>query len=177
MSRDEKLLAAQQGIGGNVDIWDMATGKKLTELAAHAVSISALAFSADGRWLLTAGAETPATARDQAGNFVAAWGVKVWNVGTWTERLHQSFSGTSAPCATFSPDSHQLAVQKAWELIELLDVDRGTLLGTFIAKDRQPQNHQFSLGNLAFSPDGALLLQGAQNGIRVWKLQNRPENP
>jgi len=173
ISPDGKLLVAQFFIGGTIDIWDTASGKKITTLSAHTVSVSALAFSGDGRWLLTAGAETSAVAKDQAGSFIAGWGVKVWDVATWTERWHLSFSGTSAPCATFSPDSHQLAVQRSWELIELLDVDRGASLGTFTAKDPQPQYHQFSPGNLAFSPDGTLLLQGAQNGIRVWKLQNR----
>lgn len=75
-SPDEKLLAAQAGIGGSLDVWDMASGKKLTTLAALPVSISAVAFSGDGRWLMAAGAETRAIARDAAGTAVAAWGIK-----------------------------------------------------------------------------------------------------
>jgi WD40 repeat protein len=168
---DGKLLAAQIFVGGNLDIWDTTSGQKLATLAAHKVSISALAFSSDGHWLLTGGAEGAAVAKDRAGDLVAEWGVKVWDVTTWKEHMHLSFSGSSAPCAMFSPDSHQLAVQKSWELIELLDVDRGASLGTFTAKDPQPHYHQFSPGNVAFSPDGTLLLQGAQNGVRIWKLR------
>ncbi|MBI3490333.1 MAG: hypothetical protein HY047_00800 [Acidobacteria bacterium] len=89
---------------------------------------------------------------------------------TWKEQLHRSFSATSAPCAAFSPDSHQLAIQESWEVIEVVDVERGISIGVFAGKDPQPQYHQFSAGDVAFSPDGTLLLQGAQNGIRVWKL-------
>ncbi len=167
ISPDGKLLATQFFIGNLLDIWDMASARKLTTLAAHPISISALAFSADGRWMVTAGGET------SAGRVIVGWGVKVWEVATWTERWHLTFSATTAPCATFSPDSQQLAVQKAWDLIDLLDVNRGASVGTFTAKDPRPQHHQFSPGNLAFSPDGTLLLQGVQNGIRVWKLQIR----
>jgi WD40 repeat protein len=47
-------------MGGDVDLWDLASGQKLRTLAAHKLNIIALSFSGDGRWLLTGGQETPA---------------------------------------------------------------------------------------------------------------------
>ncbi len=171
ISPDGKMLAAQFGLGGNLDIWDMTSGQKLVTLAAHKFSISALAFSSNGRWLLTGGQETPPRpANGAAHNLVADWSIKVWDVASWKRRVSLSFSRIGAPCAAFSPDAHRLAIEKSWEVIELLDVDSGASLGILTAIDPQPQYHQFTPGNLAFSPDGTLLLQGAQNGIRVWKL-------
>src|SRR5712664_1666898 len=60
VSPDQKILAARSGMGGDVDLWDLASGQKLRTLAAHKLSIIALSFSGDGRWLLTGGQETPA---------------------------------------------------------------------------------------------------------------------
>ena len=60
VSPDRKILSARSGLGGDVDLWDLASGQKLRTLAAHKLSIIALSFSGDGRWLLTGGQETPA---------------------------------------------------------------------------------------------------------------------
>jgi WD40 repeat protein len=170
VSADGTLLAVQAGLGGSVDVWDVASGARRATLAAHGASVSTLSFSPDGRSLVTAGADTPAIARDRNGGFLAQWSVKVWDVSTLAERFAIAFTAASAPCAAFSPDSRQLAVQKSWELVHVLDVDRGTVLAELSGKDLQPQNHQYSAGNLAFSRDGRVLLQGAQNGIRVWTI-------
>lgn len=39
------------GSDGTMALWDLATGKKVLEFAAHASNVTALAISADGRWL------------------------------------------------------------------------------------------------------------------------------
>jgi WD40 repeat protein len=169
-SPDGKLLVSQFGMGGNLDIWDMASGQKLTTLAAHQMSVSSLSFSNDGRLLVTTGQETA-----PAGNFATAnrgneWRMKVWDVASWKPRITISFVRVGAPCAAFSPDGRQVAVEKSWETIELLDADSGSFLAVLTATDPQPQYHQFNARNLAFSADGKLLFEGAQNGVRVWKL-------
>jgi len=168
-SPDGKLLVAQFGVGGNLEVWDLTSGKKLTTLAAHSLSVSTLSFSPDGRLLVTTGQETT-PGNFAAGNRVTQWGMKVWDVATWKARLAISFVRDGAPCAAFSPDGREVAIEKSWERVELLDTDDGATLRALTAADANPNYHQFTSKNLAFSADGKLLFEGAQNGIRVWKL-------
>ena len=172
-SPDQKLLVAQSSTGGNVDVWDMVSGRKLTTLLAHNMGVSTLSFSPDGRLLVTTGQESPPTGNFASGNRGNQWGMKVWDVVTWKPRMSISFFRVGAPCAAFSPDGRQVAVEKSWETVELLDADNGASLGVLTATDPQPQYHQFTSRNLAFSADGRLLFQGAQNGVRVWRLTPR----
>jgi WD40 repeat protein len=172
-SPDQKLLVAQFGIGGNLDVWDLMSGRKLTTLSAHNMSVSTVSFSPDGRLLVTTGQESPPTGNFAGGNQGNEWGMKVWDVATWKPRISISFLRVGAPCAAFSPDGRQVAVEKSWETVELLDADNGASLGVLTATDPQPQSHQFSSRNLAFNANGTLLFQGAQNGVRVWKLAPR----
>lgn len=174
ISPDGNLLVAQTGLSGNLELWDMTSGEKLQTLPAHKLSVTALAFSSDGRWLLTGGQETPISGPSIAVQSpVAEFSVKLWEVATWKEQKAVSFSRVGAPIAAFSPDGHRLAIEKAWDLIELYDVDRDTLIGTLTGFSPS-QSRQFGSGNLAFSPDGSLIFQGAQNGVRVWRLKGQP---
>jgi len=149
----------------------MNSGQKIQTISANKLGVAALAFSRDGRWLLTGGQETPFTGSHVAvPNPVVVFGIKLWNTSTWKEQKVISFPRYGAPIAAFSPDGHRFALEKDWDVIELYDVDRGTRIGTLTARDPRSHDRPYSSGNLAFSPDGALLLQAAQNGIRVWKL-------
>jgi hypothetical protein len=94
----------------------------------------------------------------------------VWDVGNWKERISITFPIIRPPSALLSPDG------RSRELVDLVEVNTGTSLGTFAAT--APGSFTgWSLGkpNLAFSPDGTFLFQGARNGIRTWKLPSHPE--
>jgi WD40 repeat protein len=171
-SPDQKLLVAQSGMGGNLDVWDMVSGRKLATLSAHTMGVSTLSFSPDGRLLVTTGQESPPTGNFAGGTRGNEWGMKVWDAVTWKPRLSISFFRVGAPCAAFSPDGREVAVEKSWETVELLDAVNGASLGVLTATDPQPQSHQFTSRNLVFSADGTLF-QGAQNGVRVWRLAPR----
>jgi hypothetical protein len=58
-------------------------------------------------------------------------------------------------------------------LVELFDIASGLPLGTFTAADPLSHSRQFSTGNLLITPDGSLLMQAAQNGVRLWRVPAR----
>ena len=171
VSPDQKILAVHSGMGGDVDLWDLASGQKLRTLAAHKLSIIALSFSGDARWLLTAGQETPVTFPRAGGQMPPVeTRIRIWDTTTWTEHSSMVFNRIGAGAASFSLDSRTLIVEKDWDLVELFDVATGRPLGAFTATDPLSHVRQFSTGNLLITPDSSLLMQAAQNGVRMWRV-------
>jgi WD40 repeat protein len=77
-------------------MWDSVTGKELFTLKGHPVAVSSVAFSPDGRRVVS-----------------ACWIVKIWNSATGKELLslngnHRGVSLDSTSVA-FSPDGQRLA--------------------------------------------------------------------
>jgi WD40 repeat protein len=175
VSPDGKSLAAKVGIAGDVDIWDLHSGQKVRTIAAHKIGASIVAFSGDGKWLLTAGQETPVTYFRMGQISPVQTRVKVWDTATWTEHVSLAFNRVGVGAASLSPDSRMLIVEKDWNLVELFDVASGASLGTFTATDPRAQARPFSSGNLLITPDGETLMQAAQNGVRMWKLTRAHE--
>ena len=184
-SPDGKLLAELGQPFSYVEIWDTNSGQKLQTFLAHKLNTFTLAFSRDGRWLLTLGQEL------QRGSPVERFGpvsstteyrVKVWDAATWKERASFSYPQVSArsavleDSAVLSPDGKRVAVERFYGIIDLLDVDSGTTAST-LATVIAPSNWGpiSGKGNLAFSSDGSLLFEGAfKSGIYVWKLPGAP---
>jgi WD40 repeat protein len=174
VSPDGKLLAEQgQQSFSNVELWDTGTGQKLQTFAAYKMATSSLAFSRDGRWLLTIGQESLRTPVDlHTFSGTTEYRVKVWDVATWKERASTSYPQVLTLSAVLSPDGKRVAVERSYGIIDLLDVESGTSLGPLVTVIA-PSNYgpMFGKGNLAFSADGNLLFEGAfKNGIYVWKL-------
>ncbi len=55
---------------GSIKLWDAATGQELHEFLGHASSVTALAFSPDGRFIPSGGADGT---------------LKLWDVSEWTQ--------------------------------------------------------------------------------------------
>jgi WD40 repeat protein len=174
VSPDQKILAVRSGMGGDVDLWDLASGPKLRTLAAHKLSIITLLFSGDGRWLLTSGQETPVRLPHTGGQLPPIeTRIRIWDTTTWTEHGSMAFNRIGCGAASFSLDSRILIVEKDWDLVELFDIANGRPLATFATDDPLSHARQFSTGNLLITPDGSLLMQAAQNGVRIWRIPAR----
>jgi WD40 repeat protein len=174
VSPDQKILAVRSGMGGDVDLWDLASGQKLRTLPAHKLSIIALSFSRDGRWLLTGGQETPVRLPRNGGQTPPIeTRIRIWDTTTWTEHGSMAFNRIGSGAASLSLDSRILIVEKDWDLVELFDIASGMPLATFTAADPLSHSRQFSTSNLLITPDGSLLMQAAQNGVRIWQVPAR----
>ncbi|MGB0034420.1 MAG: hypothetical protein WBP79_02980 [Candidatus Acidiferrales bacterium] len=171
VSPDGKLLVQLGYPQNNVDIWDTASGQKVQTFSAHDAGTSYLAFSTDGRWLLTLGQDYRYPLEYRTYPRTNLYKAKVWDVATWKETTSVSFPVIRPFSALLSPDGHRLAVERSRQLVDLFNAENGDSLGAFAAPIPVTEGG-WSMGkpNLAFSPDGTLLFQGAKGGIRLWKL-------
>lgn len=149
---------------GAVDIWDAATGQKLQNIPAHRLALIKLSFSRDGRWLVTVGQDNnPMMVQGQPGVMIGYPRVSVWDTATWKLQFSLEFPSGGAPGVDTSADGRLLAVSKGGGATQLFDLEKKKPIAALASPDAWP-------GNLAISPDGTVVVQGAREGIRLWKL-------
>jgi len=156
-SPDASLLATAGGYGKNVPevrLWDVVGRQTLGVFPGeHTNHASAVAFSADGKWLATGG-------KDNA--------VKVWDV--YTRLVRQTLSGHTARvnAVAFSPDGKRLASAGKDRTVKLWDFAAGT-------EERTLPSHASEVRAVAFAPDGKRLAS-ADNSVTLWDVATGRES-
>jgi RNA polymerase sigma factor (sigma-70 family) len=148
LSPDGRTVADTAGEDRAISLWDVATGKVIRRLPGHRSLVHAVAFSADGQRLASAGDKTvrlwdPASGRQlwqvegdaywvrsvafsPDGRMLALGGrdgeVRLWEVATGKERTR--YRGHRAPviCGTFSADGTRLATGSSDTTVLIWDV-------------------------------------------------------
>ena len=186
---------ATANLDGTVRYWDVASGKPLQVLQAHATVVSAIAFSPDGKYLATGGADkavkvwaaadgallhTFDDAHEHAVQAVAfrrdgtlasggADGViRYWNpaTGAALKTIKATDVGGVLSMA-FSPEGDTLAV--AGLAVQVRDAESGVSRFDF-------RGHAGQVDALAFSPDGhTLATAGDDARVKLWDLASRQE--
>jgi RNA polymerase sigma factor (sigma-70 family) len=161
LSADGKLLARGDWDHG-VDLWDVASGKKLHTLKGHTATIFRLAFSPDGKTLASI-----ATDWGPGQENAAPGQMKLWDVATGKERVTLKGLPGLGLCLAFSSDGKTVATSSANDLgrgrfedtVKLWDVDTGK------EKLELKQGKGIVAFSLAFSSDGKTLAMGTGRGI------------
>jgi WD40 repeat protein len=142
-------VLARGGHDATVDLWEVASGKKLHTLRGHTVPILRLAFSPDGKTLASiTGTWLPDDVRGE---------VKLWDVATGKERVSIQGHPNRMLALAFSADGKTLATSS--RTVKLWEVETG----------KEKRELEFGKGilpwSLAFSPDGKTLATGTGGGI------------
>jgi WD40 repeat protein len=171
VSPDGKWLAQPAVPTGAVEVWDASSGQKLQSIPAHKLAVTKLSFSRDGRWLITVGQDSnPMMVQGQPGVWLSYPRVSVWNTATWKPEFSITFPTTTGADAEISADGKFLVVIKGGSATQLFDLEQKKPVAAFASSDGRS-------GYVAISPDGTLLVQVAQEGVRLWKLSTSPAAP
>lgn len=154
-SKDQILAAATDN--NSVTLWQMNNqGEALRKLSgAHSRPVLALAFSTDGKWLATGGADGK----------VLLWNV---NTGEWTS-VESIDKGAALSLAFSSTNTAILAIGTSNNNVILWDLDRKNKIGEL-------NGHSDVISSIAFSPDGDLIATGSwDRSAKLWNAHTGKE--
>jgi len=134
---------------GGIEVWRVATNKKLLEFSAHKLSITALSVSADGRYLASGGLDNL---------------TKLWDAATG--KLIATFGGHNRPvwALAFSPDGTTLAAGSCDKEIILCNLTLRRHVGSLALYSGTPQGYEQEVRALRFSPDSNILAAALGDG-------------
>lgn len=168
-SPDGRLLAGVAGSSATphdanheVPVWDLETGRLRHTLTGHEDEVGAVAFSPDGRRLVT-GADDGT--------------VRVWGVATGTlEATLEPGSDAPEPApdlphhwfpeVAFSPDGRRIVSGDGAGRLTVFDAQK-------LAASHTLHAHDFSFFGLAFAADGQLVTASSDGTAKVWKRRLR----
>ena len=174
-SSDSKLLIANEQ--GFIGIYDSATGHQeqfsrspfVHDAILNTYGFNALAFSPDGKTLVTGGRNSGYRGLDRGLYDIADAEIQLWDTNTGPPLHTFNSPGRSVSLLTFSPDGKTLAsVGEAWwNKIFIWDLENRRLLSIINTGKR-------TIMALRFAPDSITLASGHTDGtVHLWDITGR----
>ena len=157
-------------IRGVIRLYDFATGKMLRELSGHLTEVVSLAFSSDGKSLVSVGITLQGVSTGEPGEGETRF-TRVWDVATGKENRTSFPQEQRSRIRTFSPDGRTLGSCGGSDGDEIMLWEAAT--GGRRAK---LTGHTRGAWGIAFSPDGRTLASaGGDGAVRLWDLPSGKE--
>lgn len=155
LSPDGKVLAAGGGhnAGGELKLWDVATGKQIVSLPGYTNTLESLSFSADGKRLASGSYDV----------------VQVWDVNAHKQLISFKVHGPGASAVALNRDGTRVAAV-CWDQAHLWEVASGKELASF--------RHYVPVSGwlgAAFSKDLATLAAHNYQEIDLWDTATAKE--
>jgi WD40 repeat protein len=146
-SPDGRWLAASGEDRKTIAIWNTSTYRRVASFAGHTGTVASIAFSRDGRRLVSA-------SLDQT--------VRLWDMESGECQAILAGHTGEVFAAVFHPDGTRIASAGRDQTIRLWDVATGQEVARLAG-------HKSYIKSLAFSPDGQTLVSGSGDGtVRLW---------
>ncbi len=163
VTADGRLAVAASGSHwlGSTRAFDLSTGRVLYALDRSGYAVEGVAFSPDGRTVATRQGDAIHLSDAATGKQLRKIALPTANPRSITQWL------------TLSPDGKTLAITSDGKTIQLIDIDKGTVLRSLA--------HQHVVFAAAFSPDGRLLAAGGYDSegntyfARIWQVAGGKE--
>jgi WD40 repeat protein len=167
-SPDGKLLATMGGLRGRITLWDPQTGKMVWDVVGDRIGSEALAFSNDGRLLLTTVAKAGPEDQDAA---LTLWDVATGAVAGRVAGYYPNKGPVANSARTISLDrAHGLlaliASHGPGEPVGIYDMKDWALQGTVAVAKDTPEA-------VAFGPDGTLAVGTIGGQIALFDARTR----
>lgn len=145
----------------NVILWDVMAGKELLTVDSGTVIASSIAFSSDGKLLISAGTQSLNIKTHEVGKSTP---IKLWDVATGREVRSIDSNTEVINAVAISQDGRLLASGGFDSTIKLWDVATGREL-------RILTGHAGMITSVAFSPNGSFLASASADGsTRIWDV-------